>query len=388
MIQTRYDVAPVGCADFTKPPVPSRHLRKAIVVLQVIMDVRAGEHSQQRMMLEAEVAHVDVSASPWQLSDMSRLALAASWMQRRAQYAHLRPAALDAFLGIGNAQQSHASVMAQQGAAGDAALPSWSDVWRFATLAIRSDLRECVQTVQARAHRGQHFLACYSAYIGACSLLYAARTIASQRAAGSPPPSAQQPDGPSNEAEQAAQAFVDHELVDLEFFAWVHKHAPASCKAKQAQQRGEPSAAAGSGQPHPAQQLQQVLQAAACRRCAVQHADVLPSRNGCLGIYVVTTGDLSQTPLHNNDAQDSAQELDFERSGDQDATAASAFMSLVQLAAVSFCRTLPFLFCGPADARTQADASFRCILSAVLTGTTLACSVTARVSSLCRCTEY
>jgi hypothetical protein len=221
--------------------------------VQVVLDVWPGMHALQRLTVEASIAEVDVSASPWQVSDMLRLAAAAAWLQRRALYAHLRPANLDALLGIhsgrgavdsGESADGEAQWAARHGAsARDAALPAWSDVWRFATLAIRSDLRLCDAAARARAARAQRSTARYREYVGACALLYAARACAIARgldvkkARGAD-------DGVSGEA-RAAQAFVDHHAVDHDFFSWVLHHVGHEAHSGAA---GDSSAAAGPGE--------------------------------------------------------------------------------------------------------------------------------------------
>ena len=58
----------------------------------------------------------------------------------------------------------------------DAPVATWSQVWRYATLAVRADRRSMACVRAARATRARRFLQRYGEYLGACTLLYAART--------------------------------------------------------------------------------------------------------------------------------------------------------------------------------------------------------------------
>ena len=215
--------------------------------------MRPGAHAQQRLTVETTVPFVGASVSPWQLADMLRLRAAQVWLTRRAQYAHLRPPHLDALLGIGDARPAAAGSevplsppTASGGRDADGALvaprqahtplqrvPDWSCVWRFATLAIRSDLRLCSAAARARSGRAARFRSRYREYVGACALLYAARTSAPGIAQAE---GTKKGSGKADEADEqhtAAHGFVDYAAVDLDFFSWVRHHSDsASANAK------------------------------------------------------------------------------------------------------------------------------------------------------------
>jgi hypothetical protein len=221
--------------------------------LQVSLSVRPGTHGTQRLAVEASISHLPLVASPWQAADMARLAAALKCLHRRSRYAHLRTPAVNLMLGrvhcshdLSAAPPSTESSLFGGSDGGDGlwqiptpvvesplATVSWSDVWRFATLAIRSDRRGSAAAGHARANRSRRFLERYRAYAGACAVLYAARTQ-------------------FEKLEGRADTFVDSAaaaagLPDVAFFLWVLKHAPPPARGAEVT-RGAPGAAPESSE--------------------------------------------------------------------------------------------------------------------------------------------
>lgn len=209
----------------------------------------------QRLELDASVSCIELRVSPWQLADMQRLAHAASWLQRRAAYAHLRPSNLDCRLGF----CSCCPVQSSDEGSGVSALgqvhdvPTWAAVWRFAVMAVRSDLKMNANAQRAKALRACRLRQRCQDYMTACSLLYAAkqtlasghgdkhRSADSERATDGPDVAAarQQRSAAPCPAAEGISSLLQHQLLDLDFFSWLRHEVPDGAGAA-------PSAAASA----------------------------------------------------------------------------------------------------------------------------------------------
>lgn len=194
------------------------------------------QQALQRLAVDANVSCIELRVSPWQLADMQRLAAAASWLQRRAAYAHLRPGNLDCRLGFCSCCQRSL----QQSSDGDAtetmaaphSMPSWAAVWRFAVVAVRSDLKLNTHAQRAAALRGQRLRRKCRRYIAACSLLYAAKQAALK---GSCTTSSGAADdkraftvkGAASDLQHGLAGRLNYEVLDLDFFSWL-RHSAAN----------------------------------------------------------------------------------------------------------------------------------------------------------------
>lgn len=182
---------------------------------QMRVDVSQGAGRQQRVSIEASISHVPVALSPWQVADVLRVQASIGALQRRARYAHLRPPGMDTLLGHGAAPadvDAHAWQTPLRLAHEDAPVATWSQVWRYATLAVRADRRARACIAAARGSRARRFLQHYSEYLGACTLLYAARA-AQGKSGGS--------GGGKGAAGDAAAWAASGEECDPQFFAWL-----------------------------------------------------------------------------------------------------------------------------------------------------------------------
>ena len=205
-----------------------------VEAVQATLRVAPGSAGPQRLALEASMACIEVAVSPRQAADVARIAAHLQQLTLRSRYAHFRTPALDRLLCPQAAASSSSSVSAEEG---QWQLPSplplwprpWAEVWRFATLAIRSDLRRGATAASARATRGARFARHYRCYAGACAVLYAAR---GHRGASESLP-----------AEGGFKGLANASGVDAPFLTWV----AATCGAAAPEHDGDESSAGSAG---------------------------------------------------------------------------------------------------------------------------------------------
>jgi hypothetical protein len=168
------------------------HCGHRSVHLQVRVALGQEDSRQHSVNIDAAIALLPAALSPWQLSDMLRVASLVSALQCRARYAHLRPSGMDVLLGRSTPSSASKDSMASSTLSSEENIwqlparphsPStvpyatWSQVWRYATLAIRAELRSKACIGAARRSRSRRFLHRYWGYLGACSMLYGARIL-------------------------------------------------------------------------------------------------------------------------------------------------------------------------------------------------------------------